>query len=138
MKKFTINGVEFNNFGPNNYSDGMELVTVNNPSKDFVQRVLKGEFHGIYLNPSAPSNDEEFFGVFGTKKQYSEFYKRQREAQIIELLIKKFGSWAQIAELDNEEFRRAKKEIESTYKDWWEKQSYQSLSFSFQNQSLSM
>ena len=121
MKKFTINGIEFNNFGSNNYSCGMELVTVNNPSKDFVQRVLKGEFYGIYLNPSAPCCEEEFFGVFGTSEQYKEFYKRQREAQITELLIKKFGSWAQIAELDNEEFREAKKEIESTYKDWWEK-----------------
>ena len=124
MKKFTINGIEFNNFGSNNYSNGMELVTVTNPPKGLIGRVLvrvEPGFENIWLNPSAPCNDFEFFGVLGTEEQYSEFYKKQREAQIAKLLIKKFGSWAEIAELDNEEFKEAKEEIESAYKDWWEK-----------------
>ena len=123
MKKINIAGYEFNNFGSNNYSNGMELITSTDKPLEIIKKVKLQEpnFENIWFNPSAPSNDEEFFGVLGTKEQYSEFYKRQREAQIAELLLKKFGSWAEIVHLDNEEFEEAKKEIESTYKDWWEK-----------------
>ena len=123
MKKINIAGYEFCNFGSNNYSNGMELITSTDRPQEIIEKVKlqEPEFENIWFNPSAPSNNEEFFGVLGTEEQYSEFYKRQREAQITELLIKKFGSWAQIAELDNEEFKEAKREIESTYKDWWEK-----------------
>jgi hypothetical protein len=118
MKKFMINGVEFNNFGPNNYSDGMELITVNNPKEDFVQRVLAGEFHGIYLNPSAPCYEEEFFGVFGTSEQYKKFYAKQKESIISKGMIDKFG-WGlwpapKVTDAYEEELRK-------NYKDWWEK-----------------
>ena len=81
MKKITINGVIFNDFGTNNYSDGMCLITTEDHSVT-VERVLKGDFPGVYLNPSAPCTKEEFFGVYGTKEQYEKFYKNQREAQI--------------------------------------------------------
>lgn len=118
MKKFMINGVEFNNFGPNNYSDGMELVTVTNPPKDFVKKVLAGEFYGIYLNPSAPCCSDEFFGVFGTKEQYSEFYKDQKEACIGKAMCEKFGytHWP-----DPLITTRYERDLRKNYKDWWEK-----------------
>jgi len=123
MKKINIVGYEFNNFGSNNYSNGMQLITSTDRPLEIIEKVKLQEpgFECVWLNPSAPSNDSEFFGVLGTEEQYSEFYKRQREAQIAELLLKRFGSWAEIVHLDNEEFKEAKEEIEASYKDWWEK-----------------
>ena len=123
MKKINIAGYEFNNFGSNNYSNGMQLITSTDRPLEIIEKVKLQEpgFECVWFNPSAPSNDSEFFGVLGTEEQYSEFYKRQREAQIAELLLKRFGSWAEIAHLDNEEFKEAKEEIEASYKDWWEK-----------------
>lgn len=121
MKKFTINGVEFNNFGPNNYSDGMELITVNNPPKDFVQRVLKGEFYGIYLNPSAPCCEDEFFGVFGTSEQYEKFYRNQRDCQVSKILMAKFGGLEGLQKASREEYSKAREDSYNEYKDWWEK-----------------
>ena len=122
MQKINIAGYEFNNFESNNYSNGMQLITSTDRPTEILEKIKLQEpgFECVWFNPSAPSNDEEFFGVLGTEEQYSEFYKRQRDAQIAELLLKKFGSWTEIAHLDNEEFKEAKEEIESTYKDWWE------------------
>lgn len=122
MKKFTINGVKFNNFGSNNYSDGMELVTttrsqMNIPMASLIERVLRGEFPGIYLNPSAPCNMEEFFGVFGTEKQYKEFYQNQVDSQISKKMIDKFG-WSNWP--DPPITQAYKKELRENYKDWWD------------------
>lgn len=88
MKQFNYNGVKFTNFGSNTYSEGMELVAtslddVGYPIEDLVKKVLNGEFHGIWLNPSAPCTKEEFFGVFGTREQYEEFYRTQHAIQIL-------------------------------------------------------
>lgn len=122
MEKFTINGVEFESCGPNNYSCGMELVSVkinsSEESENLTKRVLNGDFHGIYLNPSAPYFDDEFFAVFGTKDQYKEFYEKQKKSQISKKMIDKFG-WGlwpspKITNAYEEELRK-------NYKDWWEK-----------------
>lgn len=118
MNKFTINGIEFNNFGSNNYSGGMELITVTNPPKDLVKRVLVGEFYGVYLNPSSPCNDFEFFGVLGSKEQYEKFYHDQKDSQIAKAMINKFGwnNWPDEKVTDAYE-----EELRKNYKDWWEK-----------------
>lgn len=115
MKKIVINGIEFANFGSNNYSNGMELIACSDPPKDLVKRILDGEFYGVYLNPSAECSDFEFFGVFGTEEQYKKFYERQKGAQIATRLVDKFGfdNWP-----DNYKEERAK--IEREYKDWWD------------------
>lgn len=122
MEKFTINGVEFNNFGENNYSNGMQLITttrsqMNIPMASLIEQVLRGEFRGVYLNPSAPCNIEEFFGVLGTKEQYEEFYQSQRESQISKKMIEKFGwnNWP-----DKEITEKYEDELRRNYKDWWE------------------
>lgn len=119
MEKFTINGIEFNNFGSNNYSDGMELISCTNPPKDLIQRVLDNEFHGIYLNPSAPCSDFEFFGLFGTKEQYQKAYKNQKEAKIAKAMCEKFGysNW----NVDPLVPARYERDLRDNYKDWWEK-----------------
>lgn len=137
MTTITLAGIEFNNFGCNNYSNGMELVTVTYPPKDLVQRVLNKEIFGrwaspkeingvkgmklttkyIFLNPSAPCCEDEFFGVLGTEEQYQEFYKQQADSQIAKHMIAKFGTrnWPEkeITDAYEEALRKG-------YKDWWD------------------
>lgn len=113
-----INGVNFHDFGTNNYSCGMSLVT-STDSSITVEKVLKGEYPGIYLNPSAPcyvfgGEMAEFFGVYGTEEQYAEFYQKQREALISKKLIE--GNFLN-APLPI--YREAKERISNEYKDWW-------------------
>lgn len=112
MNKFEMNGVTFADFGENNYTNGMHLVSVYPMPENMVQDVLDGKYPGIYLNPSSPC-DSEFFGVLGTPEQYSEFYKRQREARISSQVISKVN-------LDWSNYKEVKSEIETNYKDWWE------------------
>lgn len=109
----TINNVTFNDFGVNNYSNGMHLVTATSFPATMVQDVLAGKYPGIYLNPSAPCNSKEFFGVFGTAEQYAEFYNRQKECQMSrQLLLKINYNWSN--------YREVRAEVEANYKDWWE------------------
>ena len=117
MKKFILNGVEFNNFGANNYSNGMELISCYLAPKDIVQRVLNGEFHGVWLNPSAPYYEGgEFFAVFGTYEQYKTLYKDQVESQISKKMIDEFG-WSDWPDL--EITRAYESKLQQEYKDWW-------------------
>lgn len=117
MKKTIINGVAFNNFGSNNYSDGMELITLYPCPDNMVQDVLDGKYPGVYLNPSAPCR-EEFYGVLGTEEQYKELYRNQADSQISKKMIAKFGwnNWP-----DPEITRAFEKELRKDYKDWWNK-----------------
>lgn len=114
MDKFSINGVTFTDFGTNNYSDGMHLVSVYPMPDNIVQDVLTGKYPGIYLNPSAPC-DNEFFGVFGTSEQYKKFYSHQRKAQIASQILEKINF-----DFDDPHYHEIKVKIETNYKDWWE------------------
>lgn len=114
MDKFIINGVTFTDFGTNNYSEGMHLVTATPFPATMIQDVLAGKYPGIYLNPSAPCGSE-FFGVFGTPEQYTEFYKRQKNSQIATQLLNRIGY-----NFDNPHYHEIQTEIEANYKDWWE------------------
>ena len=118
MTKFELNGVTFCNFGSNNYSNGMELITCYPMPENMVQRVLNGEFHGVYLNPSAPCC-EEFYGVFGTPDQYygpEGLYNSQKQGIIARRYFEILGGVR--ASRDREE--SAQHQAESEYKDWWE------------------
>lgn len=125
MEKFTYNGVEFCNFGSNNYSNGMELITCCPMPKNFIRRVLNGEFHGIWLNPSADCSDEtEFYGVFGTAEQYYGNNKdgllyRQRESQIATKYFKLLGGYQQARLASKEEQEIADSKARAEYVDWW-------------------
>lgn len=112
MKKFILNGVEFCDFGPNNYSHGMHLVTAYPMPENIITDVLDGKYHGIYLNPSAPCTDE-FFGVFGTEEQYDAFREDQRKCQISCKMMP-------YLKVPLDEFHRLRAKFEREYKDWWE------------------
>lgn len=112
METITINNVTFNNFGSNNYSEGMELISIYPIPENIVQDVLDGKYPNVYLNPSAPCTSE-FFGVYGTPEQYEKFYAYQRESQISKQIVDKIG-------FDFEHYRETREEVESNYKDWWE------------------
>lgn len=108
-----INNKEFINFGANNYSCGMSLVSAE-MEKDLVWKVLQGYYPNIYLNPSAPCDNNTFYGVYGAPKQYAEFYKNQKDAQIAK------ATFAQLrSSYSSFEFNRAKQKAETFYFDWW-------------------
>jgi hypothetical protein len=117
METICINGIEFCNFGPNNLSCGMSLISLYPTPENLVQRVLDGEFPGVYLNPSARC-DSEFYGVFGTAEQYKEFHKRQKNAQIASRVVDKFGF---DLDVPKDVWQAYEQGLRDTYKDWWEK-----------------
>ena len=121
MEKFIINGVEFCDFGANNYTNGMHRVTTYPMPENFIQDVLNGKYPGIFLNPSCDCQHtgNEFFGVWGTPEQYKEFYKQQRDAQIASRVIVDCGGCDRMREMDIDEFHRIKDEATQSYKDWW-------------------
>lgn len=112
MEKTIINGVVFTNFGKNNYSCGMQLISTT--ASITPQQVLNGELPGVYLNPSAPWNELDHFCVLGTPEQYAEFCKRQRDAQISKRLYEQGGLGLPVYA-----YRELRESIENEYKDWW-------------------
>mgnify|MGYP003412077003 FL=1 len=113
MKTIEINGMEFTDFGANNYSCGMHLVSAA-MENDLIWKVLHRHYPGIYLNPSAPCDGDTFYGVFGTEEQYAEFYKVQREAQIAKITFERLH--VNYSDLD---FYKAKQNATKCYFDWW-------------------
>ena len=120
MGKIVINGVEFNDFGANNYSNGMRLVSCYPAPKDIVADVLAGKYPGLFLNPSAPCGSE-FFGVYGTDEQYKDFKTRQYEAQIAGEVMRHFGGWDEYMHADYADTVVAEQQIRNSYKFWWER-----------------
>lgn len=113
MDKIIINGVTFTDFGSNNYSNGMHLVSCSTFPENIIEDVLNGKYPNLWLNPSAPC-DSEFYGVYGTEEQYREFYNRQKEAQISKRILSQLHLAA-----TPKEWMAAKEEAEASYKDWW-------------------
>lgn len=119
MEKINIEGYEFNNFGSNNYSNGMELITSTDRPSEIIEKVKYQEpgFENIWLNPSTPCSTSEFFGFLGTEEQYKQVYRNQKKAQISKKMIDKFG-WSN---WPSREITEAyENELLTNYKDWWE------------------
>ncbi len=120
MKKTNIAGYEFNNFGSNNYSNGMELITSTDRPLEIIEKVKLQEpgFENIWFNPSAPCSEFEFFGLLGSQEEYEKTYKEQVDAQIGKSMCDKFGwrNWP-----DKEITDAYEAELRKNYKDWWEK-----------------
>lgn len=72
MQKSTINGIEYTNFGSNNYSRGMEAVTFD-PKDITPEEVAK--LPGFFLHPGLKPNSHEIYALKGTLPQYLEFFK---------------------------------------------------------------
>ena len=124
MEKITINDVVFCNFGSNNYTCGMELVSSYPCDPQIIEDVLLGRYSlgekQVFLNPSAPCG-EEFFGVLGTQEQYNEFYVNQKDAQISKMILDDLGGMSGLMSATREEYKAAKDKAEANYKDWWNK-----------------
>lgn len=120
MENIFIGGIQFINFGANNYSCGMELIACDNPPKDLIDKFLAGTngFERVWLNPCAPCTEYTFYGVMGTYEQYKKFYIAQREAIIAKAMVKRFGvtDWPEPRVTDT-----YKQLLLKQYKDWWEK-----------------
>ena len=119
MEKINIQGYEFCNFGKNNYSNEMQLITSTDRPQEILEKVKFQEpgFENIWLNPSAPCSDFEFYGLLGSEEQYKKVYKTQKEAQISKKMIDKFG-WDNWPE---KSITNAYKEgLLANYKDWWQ------------------
>lgn len=70
MKKQNINGIEYTNFGSNNYSRGMEAVVFN--PKDITPEDVHN-LEGFYLHPTCEPNSLEIFALKGTLQNYVDF-----------------------------------------------------------------
>lgn len=120
MQTINIEGYEFCNFGKNNHSNEMELITSTDRPSEILQKVKHKEpgFENIWLNPSAPCSTFEFFGVLGTEEQYLQFYKTQKNAIIGSRMIEMFG-WDHWPPRGVTEAYKI--QLLANYKDWWEK-----------------
>lgn len=115
MQTIEVNGIKFNDFGTNNYSCGMRLISLYPMPEGMVKDVLRGKYPNVYLNPSAPCN-EEFFGVYGEPKDYIAFYNLQKNSQISSELLRRIN-W----DFNHPQYREILSEIKENYKDWWDK-----------------
>jgi hypothetical protein len=120
MEKFSLEGYIFCDFGTNNYSNGMRLITSTDRPQEILEKVKSKApaFYNVWLNPSAPCQEDEFFGFLGTKEQYEKTYKEQVDSQIAAAMVAKFGwnNWP-----DREITDAYEAELRKNYKDWWEK-----------------
>lgn len=112
MKKETINGVEYTNFGSNNYSRGMEAVTFD-PKDITPEEVAK--LPGFFLHPSLEPNSCEIFALKGTTPQYLEFFKAVVDHEAAKYAISIFGlnpqSW--------DEFSETEQEFKDNFRPWF-------------------
>ena len=113
MEKIKLNGVEFNDFGKNDYSDGMRCISLYPMPEKMIEDVLAGKYPGVYLNPSAPCTSE-FFGVYGTSEQYEQLYSHQKKC-CIDARVMKLIDW----DFSNPRFEEISHQVETEYKDWW-------------------
>ena len=116
MKKIVINNVEFNDFGSNNYTNGMHLIGCYPVPANIVQDILSSKFPNVWLNPSAECGNE-FYGFLGTKEQYEKVYNTQKKALIAKKIMDYFD--CPLYEIPLEEFKEAEERFTLEYKDWW-------------------
>lgn len=123
MKQIKIHGIEMTDMGTTNNTNGMHLIYFYGKDpldvRSIVQAIKDGDIHCLYLNPSAPCTEFQFYGVMGTPEQYEEFYASQKESVIDRQLIERFGGFDKFRHVDTVEMEAAKAEIEANYKDWW-------------------
>ena len=127
MEKITINDVVFCNFGSNNYSYGMELISSYPCDPQLIEDILLGRYSigekRVFLNPSAPCGSE-FFGLLGTEEQYKKVYERQAGAQIAKIqlgYINEYAAEKNLEDVSDDIWRFARFVAQKQYKDWWNK-----------------
>lgn len=125
MKQIKIHGIEMTDMGTTNNTHGMHLIYFYGKDpldvRSIVQAIKDGDIHCLYLNPSAPCTEFEFYGVMGTEEQYREFYAGQKASIIAKCLIEYFGGRVKFTadQLDPDEVASVKDRAEANYEDWW-------------------
>lgn len=114
MNKETVNGIEYTNFGSNNYSRGLEAVSFD--PKDITPEEVS-KLPGFFLHPSLEPNSCEIFALKGTFPQYLEFLKVVVDVKATEYAVSIFGlnpqSW--------DEFRETEQRFKDRFRPWfWE------------------
>ena len=72
MKNITVAGIPAQNYGSNNYSQGMEVI-IFNPKDISVEKVK--ELPNVFLHPACEPNELEIFALLGTVEQFERFYE---------------------------------------------------------------
>lgn len=114
MNKETVNGIEYTNFGSNNYSRGMEAV-IFDPKTITPEEVAK--LPGFFLHPELEPNSREIFALKGTLLQYLEFFKAVVDSEATKYAVSIFGlnpqSW--------DEFHETEQRFKDRFRPWfWE------------------
>lgn len=100
------------NFGDNTYSRGMELVLFS-PETTIADVMTSKEY---WLNPSAPWDSYDKYGLKGSEEQYKLLYKNQVATLEAKADIAKFGDdWS-----DPQAHKDFEKEFLANFKPWWE------------------
>ena len=79
------------NFGSNNYSCGMEAITLSAPRVDMDEAKKYAEENGLYLHPTLKPNQNEVFLLKGTFVQYVDFAIQCRDQEASKKAMKDLG-----------------------------------------------
>lgn len=88
MKKDNLNLIEFDNYGINNYSNGMECIVFNHKNTT-LQTIIN--LPNIFLNPILKPNSLEVFAFKGTQQQYNKLHGQLIESYCTKQAFDKIG-----------------------------------------------
>ena len=108
MKSIIIEGLLGDNYGTNNYSNGMEVIVFNTMINS-VDKIMNTE--GLFPHPTQEPNSLEIYMLKGTKEQYDELYPQLVESYCTSQVINANGmpsmsdrdAWSDLAEKIEEE-----------------------------------
>ena len=112
-----INGIKCYAFGVNNYSCGLNPVTVK-PTDHSIEEILSS---GLFLNPFQEPNDLEVFCLSGTKEQFEEFVTDGKQTYATKKAVKEIGFPDYSDEKASKEFSSLRKKFLTEFKPWYEK-----------------
>ena len=88
MKTIKIGKYEVTSFGVNNYSCGMEAITIK--TKDISINEVQ-ELDGVYLHPTLEPDSIDIYCLLGTAEQFKEFYNSCVQSYSVKQAVKDLG-----------------------------------------------
>ena len=79
------------NFGSNNYSCGLEAITLSAPKVDLIEAEVYAKANGLYLHPTLAANKCEVFLLKGTFAQYAKFAIQCRDQEASKKAMSELG-----------------------------------------------